>query len=78
MGVCVAAGDPAVTVWRGVVFRDYDASSMDHFEVCVADGCVTPNFDTLPPDLTAYQARIVANMLVAAANEIDPPAGFGG
>lgn len=65
-------------IWRGVVFRDYDAAGLDRFEVCVADGVITANPDTLPDELTAYQARIVANMLVAASNELEPPASFGG
>jgi len=60
-------------IWRGVVYRDYDATGLDRFEVCVADGCITANMDMLPPDLTAYQARLVANMLMAAANELEPP-----
>jgi hypothetical protein len=60
-------------IWRGAVFRDYDAAGLDRFEVCMADGVITTNWDTLPDELTAYQARLVANMLVAAANELEPP-----
>jgi hypothetical protein len=65
-------------IWRGVVFRDYDAAGLDRFEVCVADGVITPNWYFIPDDLTADQARLVANMLVAAANELEPPAWHGG
>ena len=64
-------------IWRGVVFRDYDAAGLERFEVCVADGVVTPNWHGLPDDMTAYQARMVANMLVAAANELEPPEALG-
>lgn len=65
-------------IWRGSVFRDYDAAGLDRFEVCVADGVITCNFDTLPDEMTAYQARLVANMLVAATGALEPPIGFGG
>lgn len=65
-----------MAIWVGKVFRDYDAAGLDRFEVCVADGVITCNFDTLPDDMTAYQARLVANMLVAAGNELDPPQGL--
>src|SRR3546814_10587682 len=40
VGVRLAAGDSAVRVWRGVVFRDYETPGLDLFEVCVADGVI--------------------------------------
>jgi hypothetical protein len=57
-------------IWRGIVFRDYDASGLDRVEVCAADGVVTVGH--LPDEMTPYQARQVAKMLEAAANELEP------
>jgi hypothetical protein len=59
-----------MSVWRGVVFRDYDAVGMDRFEVCVADGVITLNMGALPEELTAYQAMQMALLLNAASEEL--------
>ena len=56
-------------IWRGIVFRDYDSAGLDRTEVCAADGVVTTC--NLPDEMTPYQARIVAAMLVAAADELE-------
>ena len=60
-------------IWRGEVIRDYDAAGLEKFEVCVADGVITASMGQLPDDLTAYQARVVAEMLMVAANALEPP-----
>lgn len=62
-----------MSIWRGIVFRDYDAAGLDRFEVCAADGVIVVDGDWLPTEMTPYQARVVASMLMAAANELEPP-----
>src|SRR3546814_15684617 len=70
VGVRLAAGDSAVRVWRGVVFRDYETPGLDLFEVCVADGVITFNECSLPDELTVWQARAVSALFGAAAEEL--------
>lgn len=59
-----------MSVWRGTVFRDYDAVGLDQFEVCVADGVITANFDKLDAEMTRWQAEAVADLFQAAAKEL--------
>lgn len=59
-----------MTVWRGVVFRDYYTPGMDGFEVCVADGVITAN-DRLPEELDEFQAKAVGLIYLAAARELE-------
>lgn len=58
-----------MSIWRGIVFRDYDAAGLDHVEVCAADGVVTVGH--LPDEMNPYQARQVAAMLIAAAEVVE-------
>lgn len=58
-----------MSIWRGIVFRDYDAAGLEKVEVCAADGVVTVGH--LPDEMTPYQAAQVAAMLVAAASELE-------
>ncbi|WP_202844762.1 hypothetical protein [Luteimonas saliphila] len=55
---------------RGVVFRERDSVGLDRFEVCVSEDVITMNADQLPDDMTEWQARCVAEMLLAAAVEL--------
>lgn len=59
------------TVTRGVVFRCYELPISISYEVCVEDGVIT-HADTLPDEIKdPWVARAIANMWLAAADELE-------
>lgn len=59
---------PEIT--RCVVFRDYSTAGLDRFEVCASEGVISMS-QNLPDELSAWQARCVAHMLLKAAVELE-------
>lgn len=64
-------------VEREIVFKDYDVSGLELFEVIVANPpsgkqVIIPNFEKLPEELNEYQAEAVADLLKAACKEMVP------
>ena len=57
-------------ITRCVVFRDYNTAGLDGFEVCASEGVILMN-DNLPYEMSAWQARCVAHMLLKAAVELE-------
>ena len=54
---------------RTIVFKDYESAGMERVEVIVAEGVIVPS--GLPDELSAWQARCVAHMLLKAAVELE-------
>jgi hypothetical protein len=57
-------------ITRCVVFRDYNTAGLDRFEVCASEGVISMS-QNLPDELSAWQARCVAHMLLRAAAELE-------
>ncbi len=53
---------------RNVVFKDYESAGLERAEVVVSYGVIT---HAIPDELTAWQARCVAHMLLKAAVELE-------
>jgi hypothetical protein len=62
-----------IEVTRGVTFRAYDIPAFEFVEVSVEDGVITFGLSGLPDELTQWQARALAAMLMEAADELERP-----
>lgn len=63
-----------VNVIRGVTFRDYDTAGMESCEASVEEGVIT--LRNIQDELTVWQARSWAALLLAAADELEGQGNF--
>lgn len=68
-GTTTTGADYDVQVTRGVTFRDYRTAGMERCEVAVEEGVIT--LRNAPDELTVWQARSWAALLLDAADELE-------
>lgn len=68
-GSTTTGEDYDIRVIRGVTFRDYDTCGMERCEAAVEEGVIT--LRNVPDELTVWQARSWAALLMDAADELE-------
>jgi hypothetical protein len=70
LGTDMSGKNYEIEVTRGVTFRCYDIAGYDRLEVAVEEGVITIRQE-LPHEMTQWQARALAAMLLDAADELE-------